>query len=271
MHATYVMTNATDRIRAARTQQEAFLRRMSPDSQFYKLFDQLSGVHFFAKDRAGRLLFVSRGILGHHHLAHEWEAAGKTDFDLNPGAYAERYVADDAVVFATGKPLLNRVELWFDRVGLPDWYITNKLPVRDRRGRIIGLMGTMESCAERRTGAEPSVELKAALDTMRRHVANPPAISEIARRCGLSVRQLQRKFHAVYVMSPQTFMMKTRIRVACDALRSASKSIAEIALDCGFSDQSSFTLHFRKHTGTTPRKFQLETRCAMQKDAAAEP
>jgi transcriptional regulator GlxA family with amidase domain len=156
--------------------------------------------------------------------------------------------------------MLNRVEIWFDRVGLPDWFVTNKFPIRDRRGRIIGIMGTMENCAERRVGAEPFVEIQPAVNELRRRLVNPPSIVEAARICGLSVRQLQRKFQAIYGMSPQTFQMKTRIRAACDALRRTNSSIAQIAGEVGFSDQSSFTLHFRKHTGTTPRRYQAETR-----------
>lgn len=258
--ATLFMRNATSSERQARLLQEAFLRRVGPASAFHRVFDVIPGLHFFAKDRKGRLLFMSRGILEHHHLEHEWEAVGRTDFDLNPRQYAEPYVADDAVVFATGQPLLNRLEIWFDRVGLPDWYVTNKFPIHDRRGRIIGLMGTLESCAERRRGDELIVELSAAVTELRRRLSNPPSIEELARLSGLSIRQLQRKFRATFGMSPQTFLIKTRIRAACDALRNTTQSIGQIAVEVGFSDQSSFTLHFRRHTGTTPRRFQLETR-----------
>jgi AraC-like DNA-binding protein len=251
---------ASRRAEKARALQQAFLREMSTLTLFHRVFDALPGLHFFAKDRSGQLLFVSRGILEHHHLAEEWEAVGKTDFDLNPGSYAKPFVADDEVVYATGEPMLNRVEIWFDRVGLPDWFVTNKFPIRDRKGRIIGIMGTMESCAERRVGAEPFVEIQPAVNELRRRRADPPSIAEAAKVCGLSVRQLQRKFQAIYGMSPQTFQMKTRIRAACDALRRTNSSIAQIAGEVGFSDQSSFTLHFRKHTGTTPRRYQAETR-----------
>lgn len=254
--------SVANRRRQAQRRQEQFLRRLAADSQFHRVFDALPGVHFFAKNRAGKLLFLSRGILEHNHLTHELDAVGKTDFDLNPTPYAERFVADDEEVYRTGKPLLNRVELWFDRVGLPDWFVTNKFPLHDGRGRVIGLMGTLESCAERRRGTEPFVEIMPAVDVIRRETPCRRTMPQLAALCGLSVRRLQRKFQAAFAMSPQTFLMKMRIRRACEMLQSESMSLSEIADRLAFSDQSAFTRHFRKHIGRTPRRFRLETRAA---------
>lgn len=205
-------------------------------------------------------MFLSRGILDHNHLSHELDAVGKTDFDLNPMPYAERFVADDLEVYRTGEPLLNRVELWFDRVGLPDWYVTNKYPLRDRRGAIIGIMGTLESCADRRRGTEPFVEILPAVDAIRRETPCRRTVPELAALCGLSIRRLQRKFHAAFAMSPQTFVMKMRIRRGCELLREESISLSEISDRLDFSDQSAFTRHFRTHIGRTPKRYRMETR-----------
>ncbi len=51
-------------------------------------------------------------------------------------------------------------------------------------------------------------------------------------------------------------IMKTRIHAACELLGSTREAMSEIARQCGFADQSSFTQHFRRHTGTTPRHWQ---------------
>jgi AraC-like DNA-binding protein len=258
--AMIVTPSVVARRRRAQRRQEAFLRRLAVDSQFHHVFDGLPGVHFFVKNRAGELLFLSRGILAHNHLTHELDAVGKTDFDLNPGPYAERYVTDDDEVYRTGKPLLNRVELWFDRVGLPDWFVTNKYPLRDRRGRIIGLMGTLESCADRRRGTEPFVEILPAVDAIRRETPCRRTVPELAALCRLSVRGLERRFHAAFAMSPQTFLMKMRIRTACEWLQRENTSLSDMAMRLDFSDQSAFTRHFRTHVGRTPRRYRLETR-----------
>ena len=43
---------------------------------------------------------------------------------------------------------------------------------------------------------------------------------------------------------------------ASDGLLGSDKSVAEIAAECGFCDQSAFAQHFRKHIGETPATFR---------------
>ena len=69
-------------------------------------------------------------------------------------------------------------------------------------------------------------------------------------------RQLDRKFQETIKMSPRDFIMKLRVRAACQALTQSNDKIMDIALSLGFYDQSSFTLHFRKQMGTTPLKYR---------------
>ena len=47
---------------------------------------------------------------------------------------------DDREVLRTGRPLLDKREPAFDERGMLNWYVTNKFPLRDRRGKIIGLV-----------------------------------------------------------------------------------------------------------------------------------
>ncbi len=49
--------------------------------------------------------------------------------------------------------------------------------------------------------------------------------------------------------------MKCRIREACARLRTGRHSVARVAFDLGFCDQSNFTRHFRRHTGVTPTAY----------------
>lgn len=45
----------------------------------------------------------------------------------------------------TGEPLTGRVEIWYTAERLLDWFVTTKLPIRDRDGEIMGVMGTVRS------------------------------------------------------------------------------------------------------------------------------
>ncbi|MBD3245558.1 MAG: PAS domain S-box protein [Candidatus Omnitrophica bacterium] len=69
------------------------------------------------------------------------ETAGKTDFDFFPYEQAKRMYEDDKYVLTKGKPIVGKVE----RTTLPNgtWnqVITTKIPMYDRKGKIIGTMG----------------------------------------------------------------------------------------------------------------------------------
>lgn len=45
----------------------------------------------------------------------------------------------------TGFPKLGILELWFDEVGLPGFYLTNKYPRKNDQGRVFGIMGTIQA------------------------------------------------------------------------------------------------------------------------------
>ncbi len=115
-------------------EQERFLAEIAPESHFHRAFDGLGDVFFFAKNLAGETLFFSRGILPHVGLHDYEQMLGATDEDLTPGPFAAHYRADDRAVIESRKPLIGHVDLWFDEIGLPDWYETNKYPLLDRSG-----------------------------------------------------------------------------------------------------------------------------------------
>ena len=163
---------------------------------------------------------------------------------------------DDQKVFATGKPLLNRVEIWYNEQRMLDWFVTNKLPLKDESGNIIGLMGTVRSYEGSRKLLLPFSQISAAVEFIRTHHRERISVTDLAHHSGLSPRQLNRKFNDAFGMSAQDFLTKTRLQTASDALLNTALSIAEIAQKFGFCDQSAFTQAFRKHTGITPLKFR---------------
>ena len=53
---------------------------------------------------------------------------------------------------------------------------------------------------------------------------------------------------------------RARIQAASDELVTSDKSVAQIAGEYGFCDQSAFTRQFRQHTGETPLAFRRRRR-----------
>jgi AraC-like DNA-binding protein len=239
--------------RAAR---DAFLAAIAPSSNFYHLFDHLPGIAFFAKDRAFRLMAASRSFLGRLGMTEESEIIGRDDFSLFPRRLAEVFRRDDEEVIATGRPKLGMVELFLNPRGFPDWFLTNKLPVRDREGRVIGIMGTVEEYSGREARTNPLGRIAPAVEYIRGHLREPLSVPHLARLAALSERQLNRKFQEAFGHSPRAFILRTRLVAACDELAATDRPIQQVALDLGFYDQSSFTQHFRRLTGVTPLQYR---------------
>lgn len=69
------------------------------------------------------------------------EILGKSDFDMYPPELAQTYWADDQKVLNTQIPVLNHEEPGLDEKGTPAWIMTSKIPVKDAKGEVAGLVG----------------------------------------------------------------------------------------------------------------------------------
>jgi len=92
----------------------------------------------------------------------------------------------------------------------------------------------------------------AAAALMRRHVEEPLAIKELARRLGVSQRALEITFKTHVGQSPSALYRRIRLGEARRRLDQSRESIAEIANRCGYIDASAMTRAFRKTFGVTP-------------------
>ena len=237
-----------------------FLSSLAPESQFYQLFDHLPGISFFAKNSRFQIICANQHFVESLGFKNEEELIGKEDFDLFPQRLAENFRRDDEEVLKSGKARLNIVELFFNQQGIPDWFITNKIPTYDKQNRITGLMGTTQSYGQALKTVHPYLHIDRALTYIRENFKQHISIEELADRVHLGTRQLHRKFVETFGCSPQAFIMKLRIQAGCEALQHEDAQISAISNDLGFCDQSSFTHHFHKHMGMTPLRFQRQFR-----------
>jgi AraC-like DNA-binding protein len=241
-------------------ERDNWLADIAPNSLFFPLFDSIPGVYFFAKDAKGRTMFASRQILERYHMKGESEMLGLTDFDLNPSRMASDYVTDDRRLLEGEVTQFERVELWFDRQGLPDWFFVKKLPILDRAGRPAGRMGILRRAAEHERDLPVFQVVANAVGIFRREYSSPLSVADVAQRCGQSLRQLQRHFKTTFGISPQDFLIKTRVLAAADLLERTSHSVAEVAQMAGFFDTGSFVKHFRLKVGSTPARYRYNLR-----------
>ncbi|MFM8498084.1 MAG: helix-turn-helix domain-containing protein [Planctomycetia bacterium] len=220
------------------------------------LLDQIEGVQCWIKDREGRYCWVNRGFLLNYALERIEDVVGRTDHDLSPPHLADQYRADDERVLG-GKLVDGRIELVgrFDRTAA--WSLTTKKPIRDSRGRIIGTVGmtrVVDSGVVHAGGEDAALGL--VLVHMRKNYADPLSNAELAQIAGRSVRALERMFRRQMQATPQQFLRRLRLRLACRDLTTSRRPLAAIAAAHGFCDQSHFVREFRREFGLTPGEYR---------------
>jgi AraC-like DNA-binding protein/quercetin dioxygenase-like cupin family protein len=81
------------------------------------------------------------------------------------------------------------------------------------------------------------------------------SIGDIASRYGLSREAYTRSFSRRFGMPPHAFRIVSRLNLARRQIR-AGETLAAIAVDQGFADQSHFGRHFRRVFGVTPETYR---------------
>ena len=84
----------------------------------------------------------------------------------------------------------------------------------------------------------------------------PLVLRELARLAGVHPVHLARTFRRHRGRTLGARVRELRLREACRRLTESRASIAEIALGCGFADQSHFARIMRRAMGTTPSRYR---------------
>jgi AraC family transcriptional regulator len=77
-------------------------------------------------------------------------------------------------------------------------------------------------------------------------------LKEVATECRLSVSHFSRAFRQTVGVAPHRWLLSFRVDLAKDLLLNPGTSLSEVALACGFADQSHFTRVFARATGISP-------------------
>ena len=187
--------------------------------------------------------------------------------DLFPAYLAREYEAQDRQILETGEPLLARLECIRNADGSIGWYVTNKQPLRDLSRRMIGIVSVSQDLEEPAESSLKLSRLAEVAEHIRTHLDEPLRVEQLAAIAGLSLTQFERRMRRVFRLSPKQFTIKCRMDEATRRLTETKQSLGDIALACGFTDQSAFTRQFKSAMGTTPGEF----RRAADRQAFAKP
>ncbi len=250
------MTSADDSMLATLT------RAGTVAPEVIELFDYLEDTPLWMKDEAGHYEWVNVSFLLNFGVKTRAEIIGRTDYDFCSEVLANQYRIDDERVLR-GERILSRVELVGRFNHTARWCVTSKVPLRDAKGRIVGTAGVTRPLGERESaapGAPADSPLSVAIRFISQNYADRITNEDLAKACGLSVRAFERQFQAAYHTSPHDYIRQLRVRMSCNALVFSRKSLAEVATEFGFADQSHFTKEFRKFMAETPRAYRTRYR-----------
>ena len=106
--------------------------------------------NIYVKDKESRFIVANIAVARLMGATTPGELLGKTDFDFYPKGLAAKYYVDDQNLIKTGQPLVGREEPAVDPEGNPKWYSTTKVPLRDSRGKITGIIGISRDITARK-------------------------------------------------------------------------------------------------------------------------
>ena len=104
--------------------------------------------------------------------------------------------------------------------------------------------------------AAPPVAVLRAVELMRQRMGDSLSLEEIADAAGLSPFHFSRQFKAATGHPPHEYLMRLRVDRAQELIRLQREwTMAAVAQDAGFADQSHMARHFKRVLGVTPRQF----------------
>lgn len=105
-----------------------------------------------------------------------------------------------------------------------------------------------------------SRELRRVLDYLHSRWNTSISLFDLANHAGMSVAHLSRLFRREFGVSPHQYLIQLRCQNACKMLQHSTLTIAEVAQNIGFFDQSHFTRHFKRLYRVTPQDWRAKAR-----------
>jgi AraC family transcriptional regulator len=112
-------------------------------------------------------------------------------------------------------------------------------------------------------GALPRGRLRAVVEYIEEHLDASPTLEQLAAVARLSPYHFARQFKTATGLPPHEYVIARRVERAKHFLQGGGDlSLAAVAVQAGFSDQSQFSRHFKRLVGVTPGQFRMSARIA---------
>jgi AraC family transcriptional regulator, transcriptional activator FtrA len=120
--------------------------------------------------------------------------------------------------------------------------------------------GGQAQFVERAVGNEESPWFSKLLEWAQRHLEEELSVQRLAAQAGMSERTLARRFTEATGTSPANWVIGLRVAKARDLLETTSRSIEQIAADCGFGSAPALRHHFRERVRSSPLAYRSHFR-----------
>jgi PAS domain S-box-containing protein len=220
------------------------------------LFDCLGDLVFFIKNVRGEYVLVNETLVERCGLREKRELIGRRADEIFPPPLGQNYRAQDERVLKNGVAIRRQLELHTYPSGARGWCVTNKLPLRDRSGRVAGLVGISKDLQVANERGEDYFRIAKVVQRIQSHFDEPLRVAELAAQAGFSAYQFEQRVRKIFNLTAGQFIQKVRMENAVRQLRETDAAIATIALECGYSDQSAFARQFRQATGMSPAEYR---------------
>jgi PAS domain S-box-containing protein len=121
--------------------------------------------NIYIKDSKSRFVLANIAIARYMKATCPGDLVGKTDFEFYPKEIAASFFADEQEIIKSGEPLLNKEETSIDPSGKTRWKLTTKVPLRDGKGKIMGLVGMNRDITDRKRAEQELKRAKVAIET----------------------------------------------------------------------------------------------------------
>ena len=105
-------------------------------------------------------------------------------------------------------------------------------------------------------GGLPERQLGQVLEYINEHLERDIKLADLAQLLGMSQFHFSRMFKQSIGTAPYQYLLQQRVERAKQLLKQTERSIADIALDCGFNSHSHLSKQFRQLTGMTPTAYR---------------
>jgi AraC-like DNA-binding protein len=210
------------------------------------------------------VLDLSSGIVGIHDLVQGWQDELTSPFDRlymslprrtlgSAGLRAVAVTGPDAVALALGTALLPALA-GQATAGLVESLLA---AIQAHLAKAYAPVAPTPS----RSGLAPW-QLRKAKAMIEARIETGVPVEEIARECRLSRSYFSRAFRRSTGVPPHGWLAALRLEKAKRLLSQAEARIADVALECGFADQSHLTRSFSAQLGITPAAWRRQAASA---------